>query len=29
MLRDDLFAAVNALASQFCGGLKPNRLAAE
>ena len=29
MLRDDLFAAVKALGSEFCGGNRPNRLAAE
>lgn len=29
MLRDDLFAAARALASEFSGGLKPNQLAAE
>ena len=29
MLRDDLFAAAKALASDFCGGLRPSRLAAE
>jgi N-formylglutamate amidohydrolase len=29
MLRGDLFAAARALASEFCGGLRSNRLAAE
>lgn len=29
MLRDDLFTAVKALASEFCSALGPNRLAAE
>jgi N-formylglutamate amidohydrolase len=29
MLRDDLFTAVKALATEFCGDLRPNRLAAE